>query len=513
MPVAPPRRAYGDSRLQNGPPSRPAPPRKVRVSFPTPTQRLVGSKNAATNAFGTPTALNVRGLQQQLAKMGYKITVDGRLGPETLSALRDATGQANEPLGKFKTELATPNFLTNLAKNATGHPQMWDKTHVDVQAPYRKTTTNPDGTSSTSGASSTPFAGTPTGGSSAGTVNYSPLSGLVTKTGRMLPASLAQFGQMVNPSTAQDIAGAQYDPQIAAAQLQLQLDPGQFAQDLKDIGSWYGQAEGAQQAAGKAVAGMGTAAVGSMGDAAAALAQSMGGNANMGGANIASTGQNAIGTEQALANAANTYETNMGPLLKAEQAEQSVNQQNKNATQALTDRQALASLQSAKGQATQAALAQIIGQNNSLAQARASMEASLAQNNNALGQQNFSNQLALLNSMAQAQSLGINTQYKQAELNNLASEIQSRTQKNDLPAYAANHPFTYYQQHNPQFLSKVAQTARTALYDPTGVKASLTPQQAWDLIKSVYVSNGMAPNPGTPSYNAGQGILNAWMNG
>jgi hypothetical protein len=228
----------------------------------------------------------------------------------------------------------------------------------------------------------------------------------------------------------------------------------------------------------------------------------------MGAHDVAASGQNALNTEAALGQAANTYEANIGPLLAAEGAEQKVNQQNKNATQLLTDKQALAALQSAKGEAAQAALSQIIGENNSLGQARASMAAQILGNNNALSQQDFSNQLAMDNAIAAAESMGLTANLDNAKTAYYASKAN---QAGNSPS---TNPFRYYQQKDPSFLNSIADRARAAIYDPTtGQKRSLTQQQAWNAIAGVYRQGGMNPAPGTPSYQAAQSILNTWMNG
>lgn len=465
-------------------------------------------------------ALNVRALQQQLVRAGYKIKVTGQLDPLTKSALKDyLQPNAQHPLSAGLEQALGGPQTSQLHKSGTTYdihgarnPGAWNAAH-GLNTPPTHTSVPNTPPAAVTNSRSTATNTDPSGGArttaSTGSVPY---GGITSPTERLLPMSLAQFGQMVSPSTAQDIAGAQYDPQIAAAQLQLQLDPGQFAQNLKDITSWYGQVQAAQKTAATNVASMGGSGTGSIGDAAAALAASLGGSANQGAHDIAQSGDIAKGTEAALAQAANTYEQNMGPILAAEGAEQKVNQQNKDATQLLADRSALAALQSSRGQAAQAALAQITGENNSLAQARAQMAASLIGANNSTKQQAFSNNLALLNAEAAAQSMGIDTQQKLAELANTASEIRARSVRNDQPAYAANHPFKYYQQHDPTFLSEVASKAGGSLVDAQGNKLNITPQQAWNVVSSVYRAHGFNPVPGTPSYNAAQSVLQGWVN-
>jgi hypothetical protein len=249
---------------------------------------------------------------------------------------------------------------------------------------------------------------------------------------------------------------------------------------------------------------MTVAGTGSIGDAANALIASLGGSANEGAHPIADAGQNAEGTIAAIGAATDQYNQEVAPLLAAEGAEQRVNQSNKNAQKLITDKAALAALQSSEGQAQQAALAQIQGENNSLAQARASMAAQILGNNNALRQQTFGNQIALANSIAAAASMGLKANLTQ-------SEIARNDRSGMRSAWAAAHPFAAA---SPKERESAATAAASALKDPTGTAwLKMSPQQAWQKVSDVYRGLGYSPDPGTPSYTAAQSVLNLWQSG
>lgn len=455
------------------------PPPKTPVTFPSPTQRLLGNKGTANNAFGTRTPLNVKGLQQQLVKAGYKIKVDGVLGAETLSAARDYYGKPHEPLAQFKTQLTDPSFAAK--GGGVGDPQGWDHTHVNVTAPYATAQV---------GAGGQPAPGMRTDGASAGgTIDLGPTQAALPE-GKLVPLGYAKFGTMIDPKTAQDIAGAQFDPQIAAEQLAVNEDPLQAAQNLKDITSWYGQVGKAQQLAATHEHAMTAAGTGSIGDAAAALLSSVGGSANQGAHDVADAGQNAQGTVAAIGAATDQFNQEIAPLLAAEGAGQKVNQSRLDAKQLLADRTQLTSLQSAKGQAAQAALAQIEGENNTLAQARAQMADQILGQNNATRQQGFANRMSLTNAQIAAEMSGLKLANDQAKLGKASNP----------------NGFMFW---SPSARSNAQATAIQTLQGASKRGIKVTPQMARQIIASVYQGQGVDPN--SPAVRqAMNGVFNTW---
>jgi Predicted Peptidoglycan domain len=95
-----------------GPPVKP-----LQVTKPVST--LTGGVTVHTSAGDMN--LNVRGLQVQLKKDGYDLAVDGKLGPQTLSALRDYY----KPTAHLDPALA--HVLDHGAITGTRDPQAWNK--------------------------------------------------------------------------------------------------------------------------------------------------------------------------------------------------------------------------------------------------------------------------------------------------------------------------------------------------------------------------------------------------
>lgn len=367
----------------------------------------VTSGKSVNTPFGTD-AVNVRGIQQMLKNMGYDITVDGKFGSQTMAALDNVAAHG----GKL-----TPaeNTLVNGTDGAKANPvhtalgiQDWNQRFGNSAAKVFPKVTNSNISQIANG---NPQAAV----TDPQSVNLGPLqTALSAATGKAIPSSLANFGTMIDPSTAADYATEQYGPQVAAAQFLVNRDPLQAAQNQKDIGAWYSQVMNALASATGRDQAASTAGVSSISNAAQALAASLGGSANMGTPEVAAAGQNGVNTLSAMGAAQSQFNNDMAPILAAAQAQSAGNQKNMDAVQAQQDRATLAALQSQEGAAQATAGNQITQENNALSQARNSTALGILQYNNGLGQQTLQNLLGIDSLQGQLALDGVKTNYDNA---------------------------------------------------------------------------------------------------
>ena len=440
---------------------------------------------------GETVTLNVRALQSQLRKDGYDIKVDGKLGPQTLSALRDYY--------KPGSESHMSNGLQQVLRGGpllgTRNPTAWNKRFgtPDTRSPaYRTPAAKPGGSLDVHGNDVTAQYAPP--GQDVNLSDPHQQEQMVAAM-KSIPESLAKFGSMINPSTADAIAGEQFDPQIRESQLALAKDPLQAKMNAKDIAAWYGQALKALATAGTRDTAAEHAGVSSVGDAGKALVASLGGGANAGAGDVASASQNAEGTLAAEQVAQDQYNNDLAPLMRGESAGMLTSQANKDAAQQRADQLALENLQGQRGQAETTAQADITDRNNALAAQRASFLEGIKKDNNAMAQQGFQNSLALAQAQIAAMMSGLKVQ-------GLQQKTAGTNLKYTQPFLAAS----------PSIKNQAYQQALGSLYDPTTKqKLNLTPQQAMTRIQSVYSSFGFHPAPGTPSGAAAAGVLHAWQ--
>lgn len=334
-----------------------------------------------------------------------------------------------------------------------------------------------------------------------GSVNLTPAQSANPQM-QLLKMALAKYGHMIDPATAQQIAGLQYDAPIQNAQDALATDPRQAAKDLADIGGWYGQATAAEKTAGQRDAAAGAAGISSIQDAAHALAASLGGSANMGASAIGAAGQNAVATEQAMQTAQNQYNSDLAPLLAAEKASQLSQQNVRNENQAAQDRVTLDQLLQKRGQAQTAAADQIQQENNALAQARAGTKLDIAKENAALTQQGFQNALSLAQAQIAAEMNGLKVQQAQAQI--------AHTQ--NLAAEDALGVKPFYQL-SPTMQNKILTGAGAALKDANGNWLPITPQQAQARLVNALGSYGYRVQPGSYLAKQMQIPLGFWAQG
>lgn len=438
--------------------------------------------------------LNVRALQRELRRAGYNVSVDGQLGPLTLRALQDwaghghkltdAEGLALRKAGTKPTPPMGPRAFNRFVKKS-GTP------------PYRPATGH-GGALDTAG---NPVGQGPVGNGGGGTVSLSDLLKMSKQKTKLLDPSLANFGTMIDPSTADAIGGAPYNAQIAAAKLAVQRDPLQALQNQNDISSWYKQAIDSLQTASGRDTTASDAGVSSIKDIGQALVSSLGGSANAGSAEVGAAGEDAAGTLAAQGAAQSQYESDLAPILQAEKSSQLTQQKNRDTATLQSDRNALAGLKSSRDAAVQAALAQIEQQNNGLSQARAGTRLDIAKENAALTQQGYQNALALAQAQIAAEMSGLNVDYKMAQIRHEQG--------------LANHnsgiqPFTALPLSDRK---SVMAAATSALQDGSGNWLKLSPQQAQArMMAAASGTLGYSPKPGTVAMHAlMQGPFSLWQ--
>lgn len=451
--------------------------------------------NTVVHAPGQTLYLNVRALQTQLTKDGYKLKVDGKLGPQTLSALEDYYRGSQNMSPALKQAMANAHALDNI--NGTRNPAAWNKKYGENRLKPMLAPQTANGKSSpntTLDSSGVPQAAAVDAGNQM--IDTSGLQNQANDIANTTPISeqLANFGTMLGKGTADAEAGQQYDAQIRDAQLALAKDPLLAKQHSADLNSWYDQVLGSQKTAAARDAAAGAAGVSSISDAGKALLASLGGGANLGAGNVAAASQNATGTQQALQTAEDQYNNDIAPILQNEKASMLTSQANADTNQQQQDQYALSTLQGQRGQAVVADQANVDQANNALAQAREQALLGIKQSNNSLVQQGFNNSLAL----AQAQIA--------AEMNGL--QMQNTAAKTAATLQKTNNPFLSL---SPTQKNSVFQYVMGRLYDPnTGAKLNLTPQQASTRVNQALSSYGFNPTAGTPSGQFGAQIVKTW---
>lgn len=207
-------------------------------------------------------------------------------------------------------------------------------------------------------------------------------------------------------SMADNLAGAQFDPQIREARLQQLRQGRDQAQAERDIGSWFGQVQAAQ----KAAAGQDTAAGSRARADVSALVNSVQGllGGSRGAGVVGAAGVNDLAALAGQGQAQDSFNAEMAPILAGERSSDLSRQRalGSQAQEKLASQ--LVDLQGQRGQAKAAALMQIIQANN---QSR---------------QGNFANRLALNNAALAAQSLGLDAAKTNAQLQQYGLENKMR---------------------------------------------------------------------------------------
>jgi hypothetical protein len=370
----------------------------------------LGGRNSAS------LQMNVLGIQHFLRSKGYNIALDGKLGPVTKQALKDAiiSGTISHPS-------AAEFHAVKTVQGADMGPKAFDfmiaHAGKDPSRPLigkgDKGLIQPNGNIG----ASTPA---PSGGGGGGqAINAgSTAQALKGSMGTKIPTTDANFGQLFNvDQTAQAMAQQQFQPQINEQQLLVNRDPTQNAQNEADVSNWYNQALQAQQNAGTQDATATKQGVDATNAQTQALVQSLGGSANQGSGEAAAAGQNASGTLQAIGASQQGLDSELAPILQAQAAQQKTNQANIDSTKLQNDQQVLQNLQGQEGNAETGAQMQLQSANNSIDQARQSALMNILQYNNSLGQQKYQNQLGMMSAQIAAAMNGVQMAKDQAQAN------------------------------------------------------------------------------------------------
>jgi len=316
------------------------------------------------------------------------------------------------------------------------------------------------------------------GGAGAGVGMFGP------NVGGMIPTSLSSQGAaLLTPGYADSLAGAQYDNQVSELNRQQSRTQQQGAQDLQDIGNWYGQVQAAlDQARQRDQAA--TDAAGAHVDAnTQALIQSLGGDANAGSGLVGAAGSDQAATLRDVGAAHTQYESDMAPLLAGESADARVRQQHTNSAQLADIGAQLANAQHDRGLAKSNAMYDISKYNNDIRDNRTNRLLQILNTNNALAQQRFGNRMSIESAQQAAALTG--------------AKIQSMgLGKNS------------WKMMSPGDKSQIASDAYASVVDidpetnqPTGhIKSGLTTQQAVKRVADMYRMYGL--NPTNPKVRA-----------
>lgn len=317
----------------------------------------------------------LKATQSFLRAKGYNITLDGKWGPQTQSAIADWTSG----VGKR-------------------NPQAWTAKNNPLSAPYARPSTSTDVTDTSSAPpGKTPGKMPPRDTTGAG--GRVPLPGFT-------PVDTSYISQMqgYDPNAADAQAGLQFDPQIQMTKLLQSRGVTDAAQHQKDITNWFGQVQAAQQTAAARDATAGDQAVKSTGDAVAGIIASLGGSANPGAATLGAQGDANTAMESQMAQAQNQYQNDLAPILKLQQASAAQNQTNVDANSQQALAQQLSSLLGQRGQAVTANKLSLQQAQNALLAQQQGLTSDATQYNNSGSQQQFQN-WATVQELAQAAAL------------------------------------------------------------------------------------------------------------
>lgn len=377
-------------------------------SRPVPDPRRGGGFDTANSEIPGNRPLNVAGLRAHLRNVGYDIPAEGAtIGPKMKAALADylQVGDKN-PLAPSMAKLLNGTVITGRRD-----PDSWNqrfgskKTRPVVQT----TQLDPNGNLDVSGAASD---------QAAPALDFSSLfAGVNAPSTRPLPAAWATGGaRLFSNDVPEQLAAMQFDGQIAENQQLAGNAPKITAQNMADVGNWYGQVLGSQKTAAVRDSALNAAAVDSVQGAGASILSAIGGQASQGAGSVGAANQAAVGTLEALGANQEAFNNDLRPLLEAERAGARTQEmvRGTNRSKELADR--LAVLQGDRGRAKAGFQFQVDQSNNAIRDTRSQRALEIRQANNGVAQQNFQNALALVNAQMGAAVTGLDIQGKLADL-------------------------------------------------------------------------------------------------
>lgn len=212
-------------------------------------------------------AMKVRAVQQVLVKNGYHITVDGIEGPETRSAIQ-----------AMQDGIGAAKWNTTGASGGTGAQGTGSTSGASTG------TGGSVGTSTTTKAAPDSSAGVGTGTTTNGGLTLSQLMSAMGKNPNAIDAS--KF--LVNAKTVGAAqAGEEYNPQITAANQAIADATTQNKTNMADLTKWFGDASGLAASGAKTANQVAQQGVAEQNTANQGVLQSFGGNAGVGGQNMA----------------------------------------------------------------------------------------------------------------------------------------------------------------------------------------------------------------------------------
>jgi len=437
------------------------------VKSPVAPLKLPGSLDVKQNGMHVGT-INVTATQKFLQSKGYDIHASGQMDKFTKAALADFLNPAH--VGGAMAVALHGTHITG-----TRNPSKWNQLY-GTNATHAKAF-KPGGTLLDKNGND-PL---PSGGSSGQqTVNYKGIN--QPKAGYEDPNAAAATGaKLFDLSAADAMAGEQYDPQIHDENVALAQNPRDRAQALADIKNWMGQVLSSENTAAARDKSINQAGVASLGSIGANLVASLGGGANAGSAEVAGSAADNAGTLGAIGANQDMYHSDLASILGLEKEGQlsSADAKFQAAKDAILQR--LVDLKGQRGQAVTNARTQLQDKNNSILDNRLQYQTHANEYNDAQGQQQFNNRLAL------------NTSITNSILANArviaAGNRASAPAKGTFLASSANDK------------NKAAQAALSALTDANGKLIVTDPVQQRQLISAAVRSYGWDPsNPAVANW-------------
>lgn len=350
-----------------------------------------------------------KSLQKWLRSQGYRVTVDGKWGPQTAAAYAKSRG-GNTGGSKKGTAAGNPRNRFNKSPLAN----------------------KPGGRKKKGGR----------GGGKGG--GFGAAVGGVQKS----LGGKGQVGQKLNADQyANALAGMQFDPQIRDLKtLIARLGP-QNTQAINDIDSWFGNATQLNQQAGQRTGQIYQDVAGQQDAAIANMMQALGGAGNEANQALAATNLRDTGYQRALGGIEQQYHADMNPIIASAQASAKQREQRLNLQQMQDYQLQLADLMGQRGQAEAAANFEARKYNNELAQAW------------------FQNRLASVNAALGAQAAGLDMAVQRERI--ASSRAQRAAAKK---AGGGAGKFVGWNRLNPVERS---QLLTTAVYKPDGSRRPL----------------------------------------
>lgn len=221
------------------------------------------------------TSEQVKQVQTILRNHGYDVTVDGIEGPQTRSAIADMqSGKGNA--GSWNKTVSPSIGSTSPTTSTSAAPTT---TPVQTGAP---------GAVTGAGKPAATSAATTTTGSGGSTAAPQTLAQTLADMFGPAPTPIDVKSFLVNALTAgKDQAGAEYNPQISAAQQALTDAAAQGKVNMADLTKWFGDASGLQASGTKEANQIAAQGISEQGAANKGILAAFGGNAGVGGAQIA----------------------------------------------------------------------------------------------------------------------------------------------------------------------------------------------------------------------------------